>query len=473
MAAAKSSLFAPKVVDSTDQAWRFKLWNYAHIASGQQWIPYPALKVIADIVQAAVIKGGGRIIINIPPRHGKSELISHWLPTWFLDWYPQRNVILTSYGDTLASNWGRKVRDEFRENPHTTTTIGNKASINDWRTTYGGGMRTAGVGGPILGFGGHLFVIDDPYKNQTEAFSETNRKAVQDWLQSTLYSRLEPDATVVLIMQRWHEKDLTGYLLNEHSDDWLQVKMPAVAEDDDILGRAVGQSLIPQRYNEKHLAQIKAAVGSLFWAGMYQQRPAPVEGNIVLRDWMQYYMALPPEIRKVVISWDMSFKKEGKSWCVGQAWYQKGSSHWLLDQERGKWDFTMALRKVVAFYNSCTERWGEVKETLIEEAANGIGIISTVKGRMPRVMPIRASVSKMERLSNAAPSIECGDVWVPHKSIAPWVEDLVDELVTFPNGPDDQCDALSQYINRYKSRKVGAMKLNLDIGVGAPEWRLE
>lgn len=470
----KARPHSPLTQDATDKSWRFNLWNYAHVASGGDWVPYRALKLIADIVQAAIAKGGGRIIITIPPRHGKSSLISHWLPTWFLDWYPHKNVILTSYGDKLASDWGRKVRDEFQNNPYTWAEIGNREIVNDWRTTHGGGMRTAGVGGPILGFGGDLFLIDDPHKNHEEAFSQLQRDRVKDWFNSTVYSRLEPGATVVLIMQRWHEEDLAGYLLNEHEDDWLQIRFPALAEEGgDLLNRAVGEALIPERYNEAALDQIRKAVGSVFWAGMFQQRPSPEEGNIILRDWMRYYLRYPPDMKRVVVSWDMSFKKEGKSWCVGQAWYQKGAAHWLLAQERGKWDFTTALHKVVAFHNECTERWDNVRETLIEEAANGIAIISSVKGRLPRVKPIIASKSKVERLSNAAPSIECGDVNFPHKSIAPWVDDLVHELVTFPNGPDDQCDALSQYINRYKTRKVGALMLNLDVGLGTPSWRLQ
>lgn len=468
----KARPYAPLVYDAADESWRVKLWNYAHVASGRKWLPYSALRQIADIVQAAIARGGGRIIINIPPRHGKSELISHWLPTWFLDWYPHKNVILTSYGDTLASKWGRKVRDEFRHNPVTWAKIGSKDTAGDWTTSAGGGMLTAGVGGPILGSGGDLFIIDDPHKNHEEAFSETSRARVIDWFNSTAYSRLEPGATVVLIMQRWHENDLTGYLMNEHEDDWLQIRAPAIAEEDDMLGRPEGAALIPERYDIPRLEQIMRAVGSLFWAGMYQQRPSPMEGNIILRDWIEYYTRLPPNIRRVVVSWDMSFKKEGRSWCVGQAWYQKGARHWLLDQMRFKGDFTTALRNVVKMHNKCSERWGNVHQTLIEEAANGIGIISTVKGKLPRVKPIKAVKSKIERLSNAAPSIECGDVLFPDKSllsgqsVEPWVGDLVEELITFPNGLDDQCDALSQYINEYKTRKVGGMKLNLDVGVG-------
>lgn len=465
----------PIAYDAAEDSWRVNLWNYAYVTSNGAWYPYTVMKFIAQVVQEAIRRGGGRIIINIPPRHGKSELISHWLPTWFLDMFPHKRVILASYGEKLASDWSRKVRDELALNPKTWSSVSrNKDSAADWRTTFGGGMRAAGVGGPIIGFGADLFLIDDPHKSRAEAFSPAIRQKVIDWFNADVYSRLEPGATVVLIMQRWHEKDLTGYLLNEHEDDWTHIKFPALAEQNDLLGRRPGEALIPERYDVRALEATRKAIGSLTWAGMFQQRPAPAEGNVVMRDWFKYYLRHPPDIKRVVVSWDMSFKKEGRSWCVGQAWYKRGARHYLMAQERGKWDFVVALKKVIAFHNHCTEQWGHVKETLIEEAANGVAIISTVKGRLPRVQPIRASVSKLERLSNAAPSIEGGDVYLPDKSIAPWVDDLVEELVTFPNGEnDDQCDALSQYINKHKTEKVGGIKLNLDVGIGTPEWRLQ
>lgn len=474
MAASAQAGPRPAEYDAAEDAWRANLWNYAYMMSGGAWVPYRPLRIIADAVQAAIARGGGRIIINIPPRHGKSELISHWLPTWFLDMYPRRRVILASYGEKLASDWSRKVRDELALNERSWTKISrNKDSAVDWRTVFGGGMRAAGVGGPIIGFGADLFLIDDPHKSRAEVFSPTLRSKVVDWFLADVYSRLEPGATIVLIMQRWHEKDLTGYLMNEHEDEWSLIKLPALAEEDDPMDREPGEALIPERYDVEALTATKRAVGSMVWSGMFQQRPAPVEGNVALRDWFRYYVLAPSDIKRVVVSWDMSFKQEGKSWCVGQAWYQKGARHYLLAQERGKWDFTQALKKVVAFHNYCTEEWKHVKETIIEEAANGFAIISTLKGRLPRIQPIRASASKLERLSNAAPSIECGDVYLPDKSIAPWVDDLVEEIVTFPNSEnDDQMDALTQYVNRHKTEKVGGIKLNLDIGLGVPEWKL-
>lgn len=462
--------------DVAEESWRFTLWNYAHIMSGGKWIPYPALVYVANIIQDAIRRGGGRIIINFPPRHGKSELVSRWLPTWFLDWFPHLRIILAAYGGDFAAGWGRKVRDEFKYNPKTWTGV-NKGhqAIDDWGThCVVGGMRTAGSRGPIIGTGGDLIILDDPYKSRAEVNSPTIRKRTQDWFDSDVYSRLEPNATIIIIMQRMREDDLTGYLINEHEDDWTHICFPAVAEEGDVLGRDVGTALIPERYDEEALHQIMRAVGSNVWACRYQQRPAPAEGNIIERDWFNYFMRYPEDIKKVVISWDMSFKKEGKSWCVGQVWYPNGANHYLLHQERGRWGFTTALKKTIALREYAIERWGSVHEVLIEEAANGYAIINTIKDEVPGVIPVKTGgLSKPERLSNTAPIFEAGQVHVPDKSIAPWVDGLVEEVVTIPNAQnDDQGDALSQYLNRYKNKSIGAIKLNLGIGIGQPTWRL-
>lgn len=456
-----------------ENAWRSNLWSYAHKLSNGNWIPYKALTFIANAVQEAIMIGNQRIIINIPPRMGKTELIAKWLPLWFLDIFPQKRIILSSYAVSLAEKSSRMVRDTISSNNLIWSKIGKKDTAVEWETTEGGGMLAAGVGGSILGYGADLFLIDDPHKNREEAFSDRIREEIIEWFKATAQSRLEPNATMILIMQRWHERDLSGFLLHEHPANWIHIKLPMEAEENDLLGRKPGEVLIPERYSKKDIEIMKRDRGSLVWAGMYQQRPAPADGNIIMRDWILYYTIPPINVKNVTISWDMSFKKEGKSWCVGQAWFRKGSRHYLMDQVRGKWDFTTALKKVIAFHNHCTDKWGNVRKTYIEEAANGIAIINTVKGYIPRIKPIKASVSKTERLSNAAPTIECGDAIFPHRSIAPWIDDLIEELVIAPNGTlDDQCDALSQYINNEHNSFIGNIKLNLDIGIGAPVWRI-
>jgi hypothetical protein len=144
-------------------------------------------------------------------------------------------------------------------------------------------MVTAGIGGPITGRGGHVIIIDDPVKNWEQAMSESFRKKSIEWFNSTLYTRCEPGASIIVLMTLWHQEDLAGYLLSQHSDNWEEIRFPAIAEDNDILGRLPGQALCPERYDEAVLEGIRASLGSRMFASLYQQRPSAEEGNIFKR----------------------------------------------------------------------------------------------------------------------------------------------------------------------------------------------
>ena len=248
--------------------------SFAVFASNGKWKAFLFLKLISEIIAQSVARGGGRIIVNLPPRHGKSQLISKWTPIWFLNLFPDRNVILTTYEAGFAADWGYMVRNEIRDNPICRVKIQNDSHAKDnWHTTDGGGMKTAGIGGPITGKGGHLVLVDDPVKNWDEARSPAQRQRVVDWFNSTLYTRLEPGGTLVILMTRWHEEDLSGYLLKTQPGAWTHINFPAVAEGIDMLGRNEGQALCPERFDEAALAAIKQSVGSIVWNGLYQQRP--------------------------------------------------------------------------------------------------------------------------------------------------------------------------------------------------------
>lgn len=460
---------------AVEQRWRFFVDTYAHHMSGGKWEPYPHLRYTLRNIQEAIRIGGGRIIVNEPPRHGKSEGISHWLPTWYLDWYPEGRVILASYNDTFAAKWGRKVRDEFTRNEETWTRLrGDTTAANDWMTKEGGGMRTAGAGGGITGVGGDLLIVDDPHKNWEEAQSPTIRQSIIDWFTSTFYTRCEPDATIIVVQTRWHEEDLTGYLVNDHEDDWLQIALPAIAEEDDPIGREPGEALCPQRYDEAALAKIEPGVGADVWNGLYQQRPSSPKGNIVKRDHIQYYggpttKGLPAGLRRFVTSWDMTFKKTKKgSFVCGQTWAEEGADIYLLDQARGRWEFTEAQNEVVIL----SERWPMCSEVLVEEAANGAAILSSLRRVVRGLIAVRPDSSKEARLRSVAPLFEARNVWFPHPSIAPWVKALVEELVTFPRSKyNDQVDAVSQALDRYKRQpKYSNLQFNLSVGAQSNPW---
>ncbi len=239
-----------------------------------------------------------RVIITMPPRHSKSETVSHWFPVWYLDRFPDRRVILASYEADFAASWGRKVRDSIRENAHTLRTRikGDTTAAHRWETTAGGGMVTAGVGGPITGRGANVLIIDDPIKNAEEAESELTRESIWRWWTSTAYTRLEPGGSVVIVMTRWHEDDLVGRLLlhaEEGGESWEVVNFPAVAEAQDVLGRQVGDPLWPQRYDTEALERIRQAVERYVWEALYQQHPTPPSADLCPfdADAMEDYLA--------------------------------------------------------------------------------------------------------------------------------------------------------------------------------------
>jgi len=464
-----------KRVLAAEQHWRFHVDSYAHRMSGGKWEPYPHLRHTLRTVQEALRIGNGRIIVNEPPRHGKSEGLSHWLPTWFLDWYPEGRVILASYNDTFAAKWGRKVRDEFAQNPATWTRLrGDTTAANDWQTTQGGGMRTAGAGGGITGVGGDLLIVDDPHKNWEEAQSQTIRESITDWFKSTFYTRCEPGATIVVVQTRWHEDDLTGWLRSEHDDDWTDVVFPAIAEEDDELGRKVGEALCPSRYDEAALAKIERGVGADVWNGLFQQRPSSPEGNVVKRDYIQFYggpstRPLPDGLRKFVTSWDMTFKRtKTGSYVCGQVWAEQGADIFLLDLVRGRWEFTDAQNEVVVL----SERWPMSTEVLVEEAANGAAILSSLKRIVRGLTAVKAEGSKEARFQSVAPLFKSRNVWLPHPSIAPWVKGYVEEIVSFPRTKyNDQVDATSQALDRFNRQpKYGTLTLNLNVGAQSNPW---
>lgn len=430
-----------------EEAWRLRVENYAAGASRGKWIPYNWLVHVLRIIQAEIMKGGARIIINAPPRHGKSEGVSHWLPTWFLDWFPDLNVILSSYADDFASDWGLKVRDEFSDNSKVWSKLRrDKMKVNDWKLTDGGGMRTAGVGGPITGRGGDLIIVDDPHKNWEEAMSPTYRKKVINWFKSTLYTRAEPNASIIVIQTRWHEDDLSGYLERDHEDKWTVIRLPALAEEDDILGREEGAPLCPERYTAEELKRIKRALGSHMFAGLYQQRPSPLEGGIIKRAWFRRWKELPESFEKVIQSWDLGFsgKSASASYVCGSIWGVHKAKFYLIDLIRERLNFPETVRKILVM----SRRYPEALDKHIENKAHGAGVIDVLEDEVPGILPYEPRGSKEARLIAVSGLIEAGDVYIPDESVAEWSEEYLQELTTFPNSAQsDQVDTTSMALD--------------------------
>jgi predicted phage terminase large subunit-like protein len=236
-------------------------------------------QAIAESIDEAARGELEGLVVSMPPQHGKSELCSKYLPAWYLGRYPDRRVILASYEADFASGWGRKARDLVDQWGHLFGVSVNRSSgaANRWDLEgREGGMTAAGVGGPITGRGAHLLIVDDPIKNDEEARSATFREKLWDWWQSVATTRLRPGALIVVIQTRWHRDDLTGRILEQARDTghkWRVVKFPALAEDEDVLGRQPGEALWPEVFTKERLEKVRDDRTNYYWQAMYQQNP--------------------------------------------------------------------------------------------------------------------------------------------------------------------------------------------------------
>lgn len=326
----------------------------------------------------------------------------------------------------------------------------------------------------------HNCIVDDPHKDWSEANSPTIRKKVVDWFNSVLSLRAEPGASIVVVQTRWHEDDLAGYLLREHKDRWREIRLPALSEGDgDLLARPEGQALCPERYDELQLDKIKQSIGSFMFAGLYQQRPAPLEGGMVKRDSFRRWSTLPERFSTVIQSWDLTFKATGSSYIVGQVWgaapHSNGtvykSHYYLIDQIREKLSFMDTIKRIYEL----SERHESAVVKLIEDKANGPAIMSALKDQVPGIVAYSPRGSKEARLAAVSGLIEAGNVFIPEKSIASWSDDFVEEVATFPHGRnDDQVDAMTMAID-HLIHKRAEYRTDFSIseaGFRANPWRM-
>ena len=391
-----------------------------------------------------------RLMIYMPPRHGKSVTASTLFPAWFLGRHPDKSVIAASYGAELALDFGRRTRNFVADPLHTTTfpkctLAGDSSAVHRFALSAGGNYFAVGAGGPLTGRGADLLLIDDPIKSREEAYSQATRKSLQQWFESVAYTRLQPGAAIILIQTRWHQDDLAGWLLREHaSEGWRVISLPALAETKDLLDRFEGDALWPQKFPLETLNRIREAIGSQAWISQYQQRPAPEEGAIFKKDWFLSYAASdPPECSQIVMSLDTAFKTgESNDYSVIQIWGQMKNGFALLTQWRERKEFPDLMRQAIAMGEKFSPHY-----VLVEDAASGQSLIQALQKetRLP-ILPCKPMGDKLARASAVSPLAEAGKIFLPDQ--APWLRDFLDEVTSFPAAPhDDQVDALSQALN--------------------------
>ena len=402
-----------------------------------------------------------RILVSLPPQHGKSELISHWTPVWFLSNWPRCRVGLASYAAEFASDWGRKVRDTIAATPELGLRVRpDRSAAARWELTAGGGMMTAGVGGPLTGHGFDLLIIDDPIKNRQEADSATMRRHLWEWWRSTARTHLRPGGSIIVVQTRWHEDDLIGKLLggmgegnaDYPEDKWEHIKLPALAEGNDPLGRELDAPLWPERYDAVALAETRLDIELQEWAGLYQRRPAPMGGSVFqAKDFRYYrvggdsetyvlatlqgphYVAMS-ECRRFCTVDTAETIRERSDYTVVATWAVSPDRDLvLLDRVRVR----VETPDIMPLLQQVNAKWQPgyigVEGKAVFQAARRAGL---------PVRELKADTDKCTRAQPAAPRLAAGTVYFP--AMAPWLREFEDELLVFPNGAnDDQVDCLS------------------------------
>ena len=381
----------------------------AYELSGHRWIPARHLRLLSERLVDLASRKITRLIVSMPPRHGKSELVSRWFPVWYLDTFPHHEVMLASYGASLAAEWSLKVRDSVREHrDRLRVRLGAKTKEDRFFTSRGGAMGATGVGGQMSGKGAHLLIIDDPIKNSEEADSRTYRDKIWDWWQSTAYTRLAPNGVVVLVMTRWHEDDLAGRLLKQtregNGERWEELRLPALAEECDALGRSHGDPLWPERFSLARCNMTKASILSRWWLALYQQRPSAEEGEIFRKEWWKRYGQLPSRFDSLIQSWDCSFKDLRTSdFVVGQVWGRLGPDCYLVDQVRARMSFTATVNAVRAL----SARFPLATAKLVEDKANGTAVMDSLRRELSGIIAVEPRGGKVAR-AWASPALRPG-----------------------------------------------------------------
>lgn len=414
-----------------------------------------------------------RLIVTVPVRHGKSEMCSRFFPAWLLGMFPNRRVVVAGYGSDFAQEWGEKARDlMIAHGPRFFGTGVRKDSRARarWKVELAdGGMFALGVGSPLTGRGADVLVIDDPFKNAEEAHSEVLRNKIWNWYWSTARTRLEPGGAIVLLMARWHEDDLVGRLLNHPADvePWTVVNLPALAEDNDPLGREPGEALWPERFSREELEATRATMLSLWWAALYQQRPAPPEGFLFKRKDFRYWrpdsrMIGAVEERTYVLAEDdgqrridaaatprfqtvdvaMS-EKETADWTVIATWAATPDGDLLLlDLERRHFE----EQQTIEFLAAASDKHGR-PAMWVERFGAGRNPLARLQrmGYPVREIPAEAGtqVDKLTRAFGAIAVCERHKLFLPSGQ-PEWLGCYEDELASFNHAAhDDQVDVTS------------------------------
>ena len=411
-------------------------------------------KIFADKL-TQIAKGEiKRLIINMPPRHTKSEFASVYFPSWVMGLKPNMKIMQTTHTSELSVRFGRKVRnlmdsEEYKAIFPRVTLSADSKSAGRWETNRGGEYFAAGLGGAITGRGADLLIIDDPHSEQ-DALSPSALDSAYEWYTSGPRQRLQPGGSIVIVMTRWSTNDLTAQFLKRqteaHADQWDIVELPAIFEDS-------GNPLWPEYWKLEELEAVKASLPVTKWNAQYMQNPTSEEGAIIKRDWWQPWEKdkIPP-VEYIIQSYDTAFSKKETAdfsaittWGIFRPSEDSGDAIILLDAKRGRWDFP----ELKAVANEEYKYW-EPEMVLVESQASGTPLTHELRNMGIPVVNYRPSRGndKVTRVHAVSPVFESGMVWAPQKKFA---EEVIEECAAFPFGEhDDYVDSMTQAILRFR-----------------------
>jgi predicted phage terminase large subunit-like protein len=427
------------------------------ILPGTPYLPNWHIDAIAHELMRVRAGETARLLINQPPRSLKSICVSVAYVAWLLGHDPTRRVIVVSYSNDFAAELHRQFRMVIDAPWYRALFPAMRPARDSGMelvTTRGGSRYATSVGGTLTGRGADIIIIDDPLKAE-DAMSELARRRVIDWYGGTLVSRLndKENGPIIVVMQRLHENDLAGHLLGHGG--WHHLDLPAIAVEDSVIPIGPGRQHIrrrddvlhPERESREVLDRIKAEIGSLMFSAQYQQRPVPLEGNLIRRNWFRSYDR-PPAIGpgdRIVQSWDIAMMTgEANDYSVCTTWHIVGSDFYLIDVFRDRLQYPDLRRKIA----SLAARYG-AGTIIIEKAGPGLTLLQDLRRDPPpgMIRPIghKPEGSKTDRMVAQSAKIEAGHVHLP--SAAQWLGSFLLELLGFPHGRhDDQVDSVSQFL---------------------------
>jgi len=410
-------------------------------------------KIYAEKLQAVADGKIKRLIINMPPRHTKSEFASYLFPTWLMGRDPTKKIIQATHTAELAVGFGRKVKnlienEDFQDIfPDVKLAVDAKAS-GRWSTNAGGEYYAVGVGGALAGRGADLAIIDDPVSEQ-DALSSTALDTIYEWYTSGPRQRLQPGGSIIIVMTRWSIRDLTAKVLAKQSekgaDKWDIVEFPAIMPS--------GKSLWPEYWKLEELEGVKASIPVGKWNAQYMQNPTAEEGAIIKREWWQKWEKEdPPECNYIIQSYDTAFSKSDRAdysavttWGIFTESESNEEHIMLLDAVKGRWEFPQLKEEANELY-----KLYDPDMVLIEQKGSGMPLTQELRRMGIPVTPFTPSrgADKFTRMHSCAPVFESGMVWCPETNFA---DEVMEECASFPNGEhDDLADSMTQAILRFR-----------------------